>query len=52
MARKTYGHSIGKDGRPRVQDQSLPRHLKGYDPDFDVVTFKEGPLKRLLGRKR
>lgn len=31
---------------------SLPGHLQGYDPEFDVVTFKEGPLKRLLGRKR
>jgi hypothetical protein len=52
MAKQTYGHTVGRDGRPRVQNQSLPRHLRGYDPEFDVVTFTEGPLRRLLGRKR
>lgn len=35
-----------------TRTSSLPRHLRGYDPEYDVVTFKEGPLKRLLGRKR
>ena len=51
MAKKTYGHTVGRDGKARVQDQSLPRHLRGYDPEWDVVTFKEGPMTRLLGRK-
>jgi len=49
---KTYGHTVSRDGKVRVRNESLPRHLRGYDPEFDVVTFTEGPIKRLFGRKR
>lgn len=52
MAKRTYGHTVSRDGKARVQDQSLSRHLRGYDPALDVVTFTEGPFKRLLGRRR
>jgi hypothetical protein len=51
MAKKTYGHKVDSKGRVQRTEQTLPRHLQGYDPEWDVVTFKEGPLKRLLGRK-
>ncbi len=51
MGRKSYGHRIGRDGRPVVVETTLPRHLRGYDPDIDAHTFTEGPIKRLLSRK-
>lgn len=55
MARKTFQHTgFDAKGRPVVSETAstrLPRHLRGYDPEFDVHTFTEGPLKRLFGRK-
>lgn len=47
---KTYGHKR-VNGKLRAVDETLPRHLRGHSPD-DVHTFKEGPIKRLMGRNR
>jgi hypothetical protein len=51
MANREYGHRVGKNGKAEVVETSLPRHMRGYDPEFDVHTFKEGPLSRLFNRK-
>jgi len=52
MAKKQYSHRIGPGGRIEVvETPTLPRHLRGYD-EYDVHSFKEGPLKRLLSRRR
>ncbi|MDP9798305.1 hypothetical protein J2S43_006817 [Catenuloplanes nepalensis] len=44
---KQYGHQPDRNGRPVVA--AIPKQLRGYDPDWDVHTFTEGPIKRLLG---
>lgn len=51
MARRQYGHRVDKTGRVEVVETSLPRHLRGYD-EYSAHSFKEGPLTRLLGRRR
>jgi hypothetical protein len=50
MAKKTYEHRLGSDGRVKVVGTSLPRGMRGVDPEWDVHTFTEGPLTRLLSR--
>ena len=64
MGKKTVTHSAtivdlnpktGKlvtAGRPKVNASTLPKRLRGYDPEYDVHTFTEGPLARLLGKRR
>lgn len=48
MAKKTYGMVGGK-----VVDLSkLPKGMRRVDPEWDVATFKEGPLSRLFNRRR
>jgi hypothetical protein len=49
VARREYGHRIGKDGRVKVVE--TPRNLRGYD-EWTAQTIKEGPLRRLLTRRR
>ncbi|MDG4792072.1 hypothetical protein O7626_40360 [Micromonospora sp. WMMD1102] len=51
MAKREYGHRIGKDGRVEVVETTLPRHLRGYD-EWTTQTITEGPLRRLLTRRR
>ncbi|GAB7049516.1 hypothetical protein [Catenuloplanes indicus] len=46
MARQV-GHHINDAGRAVVSP--IPKRLQGYDPDWDVHTFTEGPIKRLFG---
>ena len=52
MAKREYGHRVDPKGRVKVVDNTQPRHRRGYDPEYDVVTFTEGPIARLFGRKR
>lgn len=53
MAKTVVGMSgQGKDGRRRTVDHSrVPKGMRRADPDFDVVTFTEGPLRRWFGRR-
>jgi hypothetical protein len=51
MAKKTYGHRVTSKGVEIVQEAKLPRHLRGYD-EYSVHSFTEGPLKRLLSKRR
>lgn len=48
MAKRTYGQVNGKvvDLTPRAKGQ------RRIDPEYDVHTFKDGPLARWMGRKR
>lgn len=46
MAKRRYGHKAGDRGGV-IPDKALPRRLRGYD-EYDVHTFKEGPIRRLL----
>ncbi len=52
MAKKTVGHRVDRQGRVHLTDATLPRHLRGYDPEYDAHSFTEGPIKRLLSRRR
>ncbi len=47
---REYGHEL-RNGRPVVVETTLPRHLRGYD-EYSVHSFTEGPIKRLLSRRR
>jgi hypothetical protein len=49
MAKREYGHQIGKNGRVEVVE--TPKPLRGYD-EWTTQTIKEGPLRRLLTRRR
>nr|MDT0661923.1 hypothetical protein [Micromonospora sp. DSM 115978] len=51
MARREYGHEVGPDGRVRVVETTLPRHLRGLS-EYDTTTIVEGPLTRLFSRKK
>jgi hypothetical protein len=46
MAKKTYGQSNGKV----VNLSKLPKGMRHVDPEWDVATFKDGPLR--IFRKR
>lgn len=48
MPKKTYGQVNGRvvDLTPRAKGQ------RRIDPEFDVHTFTEGPLARLLSRRK
>lgn len=50
MVKKTYGHTVSSSGKVRVVGGKLPKGMRGVDPEFDVHTFKEGPLRRLFNR--
>ncbi|ROP29521.1 hypothetical protein [Couchioplanes caeruleus] len=50
MAKREYGHRLGRNGKPQIVETTLPRHLRGYD-EYSVHSFTEGPIKRLLSRK-
>ncbi|MFI5935773.1 hypothetical protein [Actinoplanes sp. NPDC051494] len=52
MPKREYSHGTTSKGRPKVVETTQPRHRRGYDPEYDVVTFTEGPIARLFGRKR
>lgn len=52
MAKKTYEHCIDSRGRVQVRGKALPKGMRGVDPEWDVHTFTEGPIARLLNRKR
>jgi hypothetical protein len=52
MSKREYGHIVDREGRPVVVETTQPRHRRGYDPERDGVTFTEGPIARLFGRKR
>jgi hypothetical protein len=51
MAKREFGHRVGKNGRVERVETTLPKHLRGYD-EYSIHTFTEGPLARLLGRKK
>lgn len=51
MAKKTYGHQRGSDGKVHVVDETLPKRLRGHSEHFEG-TVTEGPIKRLFGGKR
>lgn len=46
MAKKTYGQADGKV----VNLSKLPKGMRRVDPEWDVATFKDGPLR--IFRKR
>lgn len=46
MAKKTYGHTVNGKGKVQVSGKKLPKGMRGVDPEWDVHTFKEGPLRR------
>lgn len=48
MAKRTYGQVNGKvvDLTPRAKG------MRGVDPEYAVHTFKEGPLARLMSRRK
>lgn len=53
MAKKTQGFTT--DSKGRVQQYShgrLPKGMRGVDPECDVHSFTEGPIARLLNRRR
>lgn len=50
MAKKTYGHTVNGKGKARVVEHKVVKGQRGIDPEWDVHTFKEGPLRRLLSR--
>lgn len=50
MAKREFGHRVGKNGRVEVVETTQPRHRRGYS-EYDVHTFTEGPISRLLNRK-
>jgi hypothetical protein len=45
MSKKTYGHTVDKKGKVSRVDMTAPRGQRGIDPEFDVATFKDGPLR-------
>jgi hypothetical protein len=50
MSKKQYSHQIDKNGRVKVVEATLPRHLRDHD-EYSTHTFREGPLKRWLNRR-
>jgi hypothetical protein len=50
MTKKTYGHTFDRHGKARVVEHKVPKGMRGIDPEWDVHTFKEGPLRRLFSR--
>lgn len=49
---KVYGHRVDRRGRVHVVDETLPKGMRGVDPEFDVHSFTEGPIARLRNRRR
>jgi hypothetical protein len=49
MGKRTFAHTVGK---VHVAEVRLPRAMRGIDPEWDVATFTEGPIRRLLNRRR
>jgi hypothetical protein len=41
MAKRTYGQDNGKV----VNLSKLPKGMRGVDPEYDVHTFKDGPMR-------
>jgi hypothetical protein len=46
MAKTTHAHTVNSKGKARVVGKKLPKGMQGVDPEWDVHTFKEGPLSR------
>lgn len=51
MAKKQFGHQVDRNGRVRVVETTLPRHLRNHD-EYTTGTIREGLLTRLLTRRR
>jgi hypothetical protein len=45
VAKKTTGHTVGKNGRVKTTDMTAPRGQRGIDPEYDVATIKDGPMR-------
>jgi hypothetical protein len=50
VAKKTYGHTVDSEGRAKRVDMTAPRGQRGIDPEWDVATIKDGPM-RIFRRK-
>ncbi len=54
MAKKSYVHVVDSKGKPKIVEQKKHpvRGMRGIDPEYDVHSFTEGPIARLLSRKK
>lgn len=54
MAKRVVSHEFDeRAGRPViVNHQKQVKGQRGVDPESDVHSFKEGPISRLMNRKR
>jgi hypothetical protein len=50
MAKKTYGYTVNSRGKAKVVEHRVVKGQRGIDPEWDVHSFKEGPIRRLFNR--
>ncbi|OJF09789.1 hypothetical protein [Couchioplanes caeruleus] len=48
MAKREYGHTRDKNGRVRVVETTLPKHLRGRSA-YDSGTYTENQITRAAG---